>query len=105
MISLRSNRGGEFTSTKFEKFCKENEIRRPLTASYTPQQNGVAEQRNQTIINMARSMMKTKKMPKEFWAKAMDCATYLLNRCPTRKVQNGMFDPVAQLEMVCNILV
>lgn len=43
---LRTDRGGEFTSTDFNDFCKENGIRRQLTASYTPQQNGVAERKN-----------------------------------------------------------
>lgn len=49
---LRTDRGGEFTSNSFNQFCEEHEIRRQLTATYTPQQNGVAERRNRTIMNM-----------------------------------------------------
>ena len=37
---------------------------------------------------MVRSMLKTKKMPKEFWAKAVDCVVYLLNRCPTKGLED-----------------
>nr|GEV81771.1 retrovirus-related Pol polyprotein from transposon TNT 1-94 [Tanacetum cinerariifolium] len=52
----------------------DNGIRRFLTAPYSPQQNEVVERNNRTILNMVRSMLKTKKMPKEFWAEAVDCA-------------------------------
>nr|GEX83448.1 retrovirus-related Pol polyprotein from transposon TNT 1-94 [Tanacetum cinerariifolium] len=85
---MRSDRGGEFLSNEFNKFCKDNRIRRFLTAPYAPQQNGVVERKNTTILNMVRSMLKKKKMPKEFWAKAVDCAVYLLNRCPLKTLDN-----------------
>nr|GEX20160.1 copia-type polyprotein [Tanacetum cinerariifolium] len=86
--SMRSNRGGEFLSKEFNKFCEDNRIRRFLTAPYSPQQNGVVERKNRTILNMVRSMLKTKKMPKEFWAEAVDCAVYLLNWCPSKSSDN-----------------
>lgn len=85
---VRSNRGGEFTSKEFQEFCDANGIRRFLTAPGSPQQNGVAERKNRIILNMVRSMMKTKNMPKEFWAQAVDCAVYLLNRCMTKALTN-----------------
>ncbi|KAL4383581.1 hypothetical protein GQ457_15G010250 [Hibiscus cannabinus] len=50
----------------------------------SPQQNGVAERKNRSILNMARSMPKAKNMPKEFWAEAV----YLSNRSPTKNVDN-----------------
>lgn len=86
--SMRSDRGGEFLSKEFNKFCEDNGIRRFLTAPYSPQQNGVVERKNRTILNMVRSMLKSKKMPKEFWAEAVDCAVYLLNRCPSKSLDN-----------------
>jgi hypothetical protein len=86
--SMRSDRGGEFTSKEFKKFCDKNGIRRPLTIPYSPQQNGIVERKNRTILNMARSMLKSKNLPKEFWAEAVDCAVYLSNRCPSRSVGN-----------------
>ncbi|KAL4301681.1 hypothetical protein GQ457_10G015230 [Hibiscus cannabinus] len=86
--SLRSDRGGEFTSNEFNDFCKENGIRRPLIVPRSPQQNGIAERKNRTILNMARSMLKAKNMPKEFWAEAVSCAVYLSNRSPTKNVDN-----------------
>ncbi|XP_022950919.1 uncharacterized protein LOC111453868 [Cucurbita moschata] len=74
--AVRSDRGGEYTSMAFMEYCEEKGIRRFLTAPYTPQQNGVVERKNRTILDMVRSMLKSKKMPKEFWAKAVQCAIY-----------------------------
>jgi transposase InsO family protein len=68
---VRSDRGDEYTSTAFMEYCEEQGIRKFLTASYSPQQNGVAEMKNRTILDMVRSMLKSKKMPKEFWAEAV----------------------------------
>ncbi|PKU78070.1 Retrovirus-related Pol polyprotein from transposon TNT 1-94 [Dendrobium catenatum] len=84
--AMRSDRGGEFTSKEFQEFCEANGIRRSLTVPGSPQQNGVAERKNRTILDMARSMLKSKKLPKEFWAEAVSCAVYLTNRSPTRSV-------------------
>ncbi|KAF7113243.1 hypothetical protein RHSIM_RhsimUnG0146100 [Rhododendron simsii] len=51
---MRSDRGGEFTSNEFNDFCEENGICRPLTLPYSPQQNGVVERKNRSILNVAR---------------------------------------------------
>jgi Integrase core domain/GAG-pre-integrase domain len=64
--SLRSDRGGEYLSNNFKKNYEEHGIRMFYTTPYTPQQNGVAERKNMTILDMVRSMLKTKNMPKEF---------------------------------------
>jgi transposase InsO family protein len=63
---LRTDRGSEFTSVEFAAYCADEGVVRHHTAPYSPQQNGVVERRNQTIIDMARSMMKAKAMPAEF---------------------------------------
>ena len=55
-------------------------------ALYAFMQNGMAERKNRTILDMARSMLKSKKLPKEFWAEAVACAVYLSNISPTRSV-------------------
>jgi transposase InsO family protein len=87
--SLRTNSEGEFCSNDFNEFCKDHGIKRLLTMPRSPQQNDVVERKNITILNMARNMLKTKKIPKEFWAKVVDCAIYLSNRCLTKNM-NGM---------------
>ena len=53
---------------------------------YSPLQNGAVERKNRTGLDMTRRMLKTKKIPKEFWVEAGDCAVYLLNRSPSRSV-------------------
>ncbi|KAH9669728.1 hypothetical protein KPL70_021911 [Citrus sinensis] len=63
-----------------------NGIRRPLTVPRSPQQNGIAEKKNITIFNMTRSMLKSKRLPKEFWAETIACAVYISNRSPTKSV-------------------
>nr|GEU68839.1 zinc finger, CCHC-type [Tanacetum cinerariifolium] len=77
---LRTDRGGEFTSNEFTKYCKENGIARQLIAPYSPQQNGVVERRNRTMLSTTRSMMKAMKLPLTFWAEAIKHAIYILNR-------------------------
>jgi hypothetical protein len=57
------------------------------TARYTPRQNGVAERKNQTIMNMARTLLKEKHLSNTFWAEAVACSVYLLNRSPTTSLQ------------------
>ena len=85
---FRSDRGGEYSSNEFSVFCKSHGIKHQFTASYSPQQNGVAERKNRTICEMVRSMLKGKGLPKVFWAEAVSCAVFILNRCPTKSVLN-----------------
>ncbi|XP_074351350.1 uncharacterized protein LOC141690452 [Apium graveolens] len=87
-VSFSGRRGGEYNSIAFVKYCEEQGIRKFLTAPYTPQQNGVAERKNRTILDMVHSMLKSKKMPKEFWAEAVKCAIYVQNRCPHAKLKD-----------------
>jgi hypothetical protein len=85
---LRTDRGGEFTSSAFNDFCSESGIKRQLTAAYTPQQNGVSERKNRTIMNMVRSMLAGMNVPKRFWPEAVLWATHVLNRSPTMSVKD-----------------
>ncbi|CAL8992316.1 unnamed protein product [Prunus brigantina] len=82
-----SDRGGEFLSSEFNKFCDEFGIQRQLTVAYSPQQNGVAERKNRTMVEMAKSMLHEKGIPYEFWAETVNTAVYLLNRCPTKSLK------------------
>lgn len=84
--TFRTDNGGEFTSKDFNKFCEEAGINRHFSAPYSPQQNGVVERRNRTLIEMARSLLKEMKMPNYLWGEAVRHSTYLLNRLPTRAV-------------------
>nr|GEX60055.1 ribonuclease H-like domain, reverse transcriptase, RNA-dependent DNA polymerase [Tanacetum cinerariifolium] len=85
---FRTDRGGEFTSSEFTQYCKENSIARQLTAPYSPQQNGVVERRNRKIMSTTRCMMKETNMPQNFWAEAVRHAIYILNSVPTKALED-----------------
>lgn len=85
---LRTDRGREYTSHEFADYCKEHGIWRQLTTAYTPQQNGIAERKNRTVMNMVRSMLSARKIPKCFWPEAVIWTFYILNRCPTLAVKD-----------------
>ncbi|GJT89188.1 zinc finger, CCHC-type containing protein [Tanacetum coccineum] len=85
---LRTGRGGEFTSNEFTQYCKKNGIARQLTAPYSPQQNGVVERRNRTIMSTTRCMIKAANMPQNFWAEAVRHAIYILNSVPTKALED-----------------
>lgn len=78
--ALWSDRGGEYNSVDFINYCEQQGVKRFLIAPYSPQQNGVADRKNQNILDIVRSMLKSKKMLKEFWAEAVQCSIYVQNR-------------------------
>ena len=86
LVERQSDRGREFTSNEFYNYCKSYGIQRQLIASYAPKQNGITERKNKTIVEMARSMLNAKSLPKTFWAEVIACAVFLLNRCPTKAI-------------------
>ena len=87
--TLRTDRGGEYTSTEFEEFLQSAGVRHELTVPKTPEQNGVAERMNRTLVESVRSMLVDASLPHKFWAEALSTAVYLRNRSPTKAV-DGM---------------
>ena len=81
---LRTDRDDEFTSVEFVAYCVDQGVVQHHTVPYSPQQNGVVERQNQTVVRMARSMMKAKGMPTRFWGEAVTMAVFILNRAPTK---------------------
>ena len=67
--ALRIDRGEEFTSNEFNDYCEKIGVKRFLTTPYTPQQNGVVERCNRTVVDMARSLLKSKNLPRIFGEK------------------------------------
>ncbi|KAL4290711.1 hypothetical protein GQ457_14G023780 [Hibiscus cannabinus] len=86
--ALRSDNGKEYTSTKFDLFCEEAGIEHQLTVPYTPEQNGVSERRNRSIMEMARCMLHEKELPKTFWAEAANTSVFLQNHLPTKALKD-----------------
>jgi hypothetical protein len=78
--SLHGDNGGEYTSTEFTTFLRTHGIIWEPTVAYTPEQNGVAERKNRTIIEQARTILIETKLPKSLWAEIASTTTYLRNR-------------------------
>ena len=86
--ALRTDNGGEFCKKEFEEFYKKCGIARQKTTPYTPQQNGVAERMNRTLMEKARSMLSGTGLGQEFWAEAVETACYLVNRSPSSALED-----------------
>ncbi|GJW22642.1 retrotransposon protein, putative, ty1-copia subclass [Tanacetum coccineum] len=90
--SLRSDRGGEYMSQEFLDHLKEHGIIAHRTPPYTPQNNGVSERRNRTLLDMVRSMMSQTTLPKSFWDYALETAARILNMVPSKKVDKTPYE-------------
>lgn len=80
---LRSDNGSEYYGNDSIQFCARKGIQMVATVPYTPQQNGVSERINRTLLDKARTMLHESNPPKELWGEAVYAATYLTNRSPT----------------------
>ncbi|GJW13180.1 retrotransposon protein, putative, ty1-copia subclass [Tanacetum coccineum] len=84
---LRTDNDLELYNQEFEQLCIESGIARHLTVAGTPQQNGVAERMNRTLIDKVRCLLIHSGLPKTFWAEATCTAAYLINRSPSREIE------------------
>ena len=75
--TIRSDNDGEFTSNEFKEACKESGIKREFSTPYNPQQNGVAERKNRTIMEATKSMLHDQDLPMHLWAEAARTAVYV----------------------------
>ena len=98
---VRSDRGGEFYGRYTEKgrmpgplakFLEEEGIIAQYTMPGTPQQNGVAERRNCTLMGMVRSIISNSCLPLSMWSEALKTAVYVLNRVPSKAVPKTQFE-------------
>ena len=87
--TLRTDNGGEFMSNKFQDYLKAEGVKHELTVPKTPEQNGVAERQNRTLVESVRAMLTQAKLPKKFWVEALNTAVYLRNRSPTKAVNHA----------------
>ncbi|GKC56678.1 retrovirus-related pol polyprotein from transposon TNT 1-94, partial [Tanacetum coccineum] len=98
---VRSDRGGEYYGRhtdvgqapgSFFDFCKDHGIINQYTMSGTPQQNGVAERRNRTLMDMVRSMLANSNLPEFLWTEALKTAVHILNRVPSKSVPKTPYE-------------
>ncbi|GJW70514.1 putative ribonuclease H-like domain-containing protein [Tanacetum coccineum] len=88
---IRCDNGTEFKNRVMSEFYEKNGIKKEFSVARTPQQNGVAERRNRTLIKAARTMLDDSKLPTTFWAEAVNTACYVQNRIILGKF-DGMSD-------------
>jgi transposase InsO family protein len=87
---IRSDNITEFKNTQVEDFLDEKDIKHEFLARYTPQQNGVAERKNRTLIEMARTMLDEYKTSDRFWAEKINTACHATNRLYLHKLLKKM---------------
>ena len=90
--TFRTDCGHEYLSHQFKEFCEEKGILRHLTIPRTTQQNGVAERRNKTLLDMTRSMMAQANLPISFWGDSLLTAAYILNKVPSQSVSSTPYE-------------
>ncbi|GMF82146.1 unnamed protein product [Phytophthora fragariaefolia] len=79
---LRSDNGGEYTDKLFKAYLNRNGIKHEKTVPYTPQQNGLAERMNRSLVEMARCMLYHEGIDKKWWAESVNTAAWIINRIP-----------------------
>jgi transposase InsO family protein len=77
---IRSENGTKFKSTQVEEFVEEEGSKHEFSSPYSPQLNGVVERKNQTLIDVTRTMLEEYKTLDQFWAKAVNTTCHSINR-------------------------
>ncbi|UYV65566.1 hypothetical protein LAZ67_3004717 [Cordylochernes scorpioides] len=80
--AIRSDNAAEYLSSDFKEYLLEEGIIHQLSVEYSPQQNGVAERVNRTLVEMTRCFMIQTNLPDPLWAELVHTSTYIRNRCP-----------------------
>jgi transposase InsO family protein len=84
--AIRSDNETEFRNVSFDRFCLEHGIEQQFSTPRVPQQNGVVERKNRTLVEMARTMLDEHGTPRRFWADAISTACYVSNRIFLRSI-------------------
>lgn len=86
---IRTDNGREYCHKTFDNFLSKYGIIHETTIPYTPEQNGVSERLNRTLVEKARTMLKDSGLQKRYWGEAINTAVYLKNRSPTMAVEGA----------------
>ena len=85
---FKSDNAAELTSNKLENLLKESGVKHELSSPYNPEQNGLIERPNRTLLNKVRALLIGAGLPKYFWGEALEAAVYLYNRTPHSSLNN-----------------
>jgi transposase InsO family protein len=80
IVKILSDNGSEFKNMKIEDWCDKEGAKHKFSATYTPQQNGVVERKNKTLITLTRAMLDDYGTPDRFWTEAINTACHATNR-------------------------
>lgn len=90
--TIRLDRSGEYTGEKMKNYLRSEGISMQFTAPYSPQQNGKAERKNRTLVEMARCMLIEAKLPNTYWGEAVVTANFIQNRMITRTTNESPYE-------------
>ena len=86
---VQSDNGKEYRNHDLDQYLENCGINRRFSIPHTPEQNGVAERKNRTLVEMARCLLISSNLPSSFWAEAVLTANHLRNRCPSRSLHGA----------------
>ena len=87
--TFRSDRGGEFMSNEIQNFLKQRGISFECTVANTPQQNGISERKNRTLVEAIRTILISKNLPHCLWGEALHYANNTFNSIPKSNKENS----------------
>ncbi|UYV75014.1 hypothetical protein LAZ67_12002096, partial [Cordylochernes scorpioides] len=90
--TIRTDNGREYVNRQVEEFLNQSGIKHQLTVPYSPAQNGVAERKNRSLMEMTRCIMFDSGLPQSLWAEAVTTANYLHNRIPSKASDKTPFE-------------
>jgi hypothetical protein len=88
--AVQSDNGKEYCNKEMGKFFRDSGIQRRLTTVYSPQQNGLAERKNRTLVEAARCMLLESGLPASFWGEAIMTANHVRNRCISKSIDGDI---------------
>jgi transposase InsO family protein len=83
---VRSDNGSKFKNARIDEYCDDKGIKHEFSSKYTPEQNGIVERKNRTLIDMARSMLAEYNVSDSYWAEAINTACHASNRLYCHKL-------------------
>ncbi|KNZ50430.1 hypothetical protein VP01_4430g3, partial [Puccinia sorghi] len=89
---LHSDRGGEFINSSMKEYCREHLIKQKYADPYTPQQNGLAERHNRTIIESLRTILTDSKLSRRHWSDVLKASTLTLNQIPSHRSAKSPYE-------------
>ena len=84
---LRYDNGGEYINSAIKQFLSDQGMLHQTSCTDTPQQNGIANRKNRTLLEITRSLLIESHTPASFWPEAVATTTYLTNRLPSKPLK------------------